>query len=819
MKQCFFIRYYILLFTLLAPAKGSGQEPTISGKISDRATGEPIPYANIVFVNTTVGTTSNINGYYSLQANDTARVLQVSAVGYSKRFIMADTLGSPVLNIELSEEVIPIAEIEVTPGVNPAHRIMQEISIHKKDNDPAFFPDWRSSLYSKLEIDLKNLKKPDKTNKFWDQVGFVFDYMDTLETDGKTFLPVFITETVSDLYHVEDGDDYEYITANKTSGMQTNMVSEFTGKLYTNVNPYSNFINMADAALISPLHDQGLSYYRYFLRDSAWVDGEKIYELSFFPKQKQEPVFKGKFWISSSSYALKRIEMRLSENANINFVQDLVFEKEYRLKDGRYIPDNESIWADLNLQTNKKGKMAGLMGRKSTKYKDFQFPSKIVKIRKNQKEVSVSPNAFANGEQFWDSIRPFNLNDREMAIYEMVDSLKNVPVIKTAFDYIHMFFFGYKDIGLFEIGPYYYMYSYNEIEGNRFRFGGRTTQKFSPNLRLNGYLAYGVKDDSFKFSTGAEYYFQKDNLFSISTQYQHDYELLGRSGNTFMEDNILMTVLSKDPLSKLNMVNRFRFEIRKEWSVAWSNRLKLETSEIKSGPYVPFFDRQMNPVNAIRNTEIVFNTRLSPKERTVTGTFEKTSLGSPLPIMNINTSAGIKGFLSGNYNYLKLQADIYDKLPLHPVGYTTVFIQAGRIWGDLPFPLVKIHEGNETYSLDKYAFNLMNYQEFVSDRYVGVGAEHHFQGYFFNKTPLLRKLKWREVIGGKWLTGDIDLSGHNQLLFPQEMKPLNGKSYGEVSAGIENILKVIRVDGVWRLTGNKSGHDRFLMLVSIQFSL
>jgi len=809
--------FLILPIFIASRIPAFGQQ-LLTGRITDKDTGEPVPYTNIVFENTTIGAMSNADGYYKLSGVPPGKNLLISAVGYEKQLVPFGAIQFPVFNIELKEEVIPISEITVSPGENPALKILKQVLDRKKDNDPSFYPDWQSRVYNKIEIDLKNINKPDKKSKLWNQIGFIYDYVDTLDSDGKTFLPIFITETLSDYFHLQDGTEHEKIIANKISGVRTNMVSEFTGNLYTNVNPYNNFINLTNIGLISPLNEQGLNYYRYYLRDSSIVAGKKIYELSFFPKHKQEPVFKGRFWVADSTFALTRIEMKLSENANVNFLRDMAFEKTYTLYKDYYIPSKEALWIDLNLQKNDKGKLIGIIGRRSVVYDNFKFCINAKKIKKYEKEVTVLSDALSYSEQFWDSIRPIGLQAREAAIYEMVDSLKNVPIIKTVFDYIHMFFFGYKDVGKFEIGPYYYMYSFNKIEGNRFRFGGRTTEDFSSKLRLNGYLAYGLKDEGLKYRAGAEYFFQKDKRFSLETQCQHDYELLGRSGNAFMEDNILMSIMSKKPLSKLNMVNRFSFQADKEWSRTFSNTLKFSSTEIKSSEFVPFFDKEQNPVSGIHNTEISLNTRLSPKERTILGKFEKTSLGSTLPIFNLKAGVGIKNVLSGDYSYLSLQADMYDKLPVYPVGYTACLLQAGRTWGDVPFPLTKIHEGNETYAYDRYAFNLMNYQEFISDRYAGISIEHHFQGYFFNKIPLLRKLKWREVIGGKWLIGDLDKSHHDQLIFPEGMQPLNGKTYTELSAGIENILKIIRIDTVWRLTKGISDYDKVVVLLSLQFS-
>ena len=536
-------------------------QKSISGKIINKITQEPIPYANIVPEKKNIGSVSDVNGFFTFETKEPVNKIIISAVGFQKKEIAIDTLHNDFLNVELEEEVIKISEITITPGVNPAHRILREIIKRKEVNNTTSLPDWKAKLYSKLEVDLKNVKKTERDSKFWNQIDFIYDYVDTLNTDGKTFLPVFMSETVSDYQHYSDGTYQEKIQATKTSGMKSTMVTEFMRKLYADVNPYDNFYTLEELGLISPLNDQGLLYYKYFLRDSAIVNGQKIYEMSFFPKQKQTPTFKGKCWVADSSFALTKIEMTLSPTANINFLSEVVFEKTYKYKDNHYVPEKESLWLDFNLQKNEKGKMIGLIGRKTLSYDDFAFISENEKINKKQKEVTLSVDALKHDEQYWDSIRPRALDKREAGVYKMVDSLQNVPIIKTTFDYIQMFFFGYKDFGKFELGPYFYMYSKNEIEGHRFRLGGRTTLEFNPKLRLNGYVAYGTKDEDFKYSGGVEYFFKKDKRFSIEFQYKHDYELLGKSDNAFNEDNILTAFLSKNSLSKLSMVDRFYFQL------------------------------------------------------------------------------------------------------------------------------------------------------------------------------------------------------------------------------------------------------------------
>ena len=149
----------------------------------------------------------------------------------------------------------------------------------------------------------------------------------------------------------------------------------------------------------------------------------------------------------------------------------------------------------------------------------------------------------------------------------------------------------------------------------------------------------------------------------------------------------------------------------------------------------------------------------------------------------------------------------------------TFYFQAGKIWGNVPWPLMKIHEGNESYAYDPFAFNLMNYQEFVSDTYVSLFLEHHFQGFFLNKIPVFHRLKWREIVGMRSLFGNYDPTQHAGMVFPKGMTGLRSTPYTEFSAGIENILKIIRVDAVWRYNYNDNRKVVLGLLFSLQITL
>jgi hypothetical protein len=121
------------------------------------------------------------------------------------------------------------------------------------------------------------------------------------------------------------------------------------------------------------------------------------------------------------------------------------------------------------------------------------------------------------------------------------------------------------------------------------------------------------------------------------------------------------------------------------------------------------------------------------------------------------------------------------------------------VYGTLPYPLLKLHEGNETYAYDPLAFNMMNYYEFVSDAYLSLFAEQHFQGFFLNRIPLLRSLNWREVVGCHILYGRLSDKNRHFMVFPEGLYRLS-EPYYEASAGIENIFKLFRIQAMWRFS-------------------
>ncbi|MEI6275507.1 MAG: DUF5686 family protein [Prolixibacteraceae bacterium] len=817
MKKIISLIFILSIFTVQLL---QAQKTVFSGKITEAKTGMPIPYVTIVFKGTFIGTMSDLNGNFNLSSNTPTTTIEITCIGYKRKEIAVNLKQSVNLKIVLEEDMIMTGEVVVRPGENPAIPLFKKIVEHKRENNPANFPSWHSSLYSKVEVDLKNIDKNLRTKKILESFDFVFDYMDSLKTEGKAFLPVFFSETFSNYFHEEGTPkDREEIVANKASGMTTNMISKFTGKLYEGLNPYDNFLMIKDVGLISPLNSLGLQFYKYYLQDSTVKEGKKYYELSFKPKSVQSPSFRGRFWVEAGSYAVTKIDMQLSEKANVNFVNNFKYSVEYALVSDKWTPKNELIVLDVDIQKNAKSKRIGVIGRKTNFYQDFIFEKAIgVKLEANE-QISVRDDAYNRNTKFWEDSRPIELQKREQGIYTMVDSIKHVPLYKTASEYLYMLYYGYRDLGKVEIGQYYSFYSNNPVEGNRFKFGARTTMKFNPNLRINGYVAYGSQDELWKYSGGFEYYFSKKPKDYLSVQYKHDYEIFGKSDNAFMIDNVLNTLLKKRSFNKLNLTNRIAINYEKEWVAGLTNKFSFNGTKFFSAPFVQFIAPSGNVIPSITNSEIGINTRYAPNEYYIQDGFERSKFENSKPIFNLSLSKGIKGLLGGEFDYLRVEAKVNQKLKLNPFGFLYYSLQAGRIWGEVPFPLMKIHEGNDTYVYDFYSFNMMFMQEFVSDKYATILLEHHFQGYFLNKIPIFRRLKWRELVGVHTLWGNYDPSQHTSMLFPEGMKGLQNNPYTELSLGLENVFKVFKIVGVWRTNKLDQTGSRFGIVGTMQIAL
>ena len=440
---------------------------------------------------------------------------------------------------------------------------------------------------------------------------------------------------------------------------------------------------------------------------------------------------------------------------------------------------------------------------------------------KSNVAVSINEDAWDKGNEYWDSTRFEDLNEEETKIYTMVDTVLTMPAFKNIYDLVALITSGYYTVKYFEYGPVGSTYSFNGIEGHRFRIGGRTSNLWNNQFRLYGHIAYGLKDFEFKYGIGAQYILNKNPRRAIDISYKNDMEQLGASTRAFQVDNILSSLFNTSLNQSLTIVEEYKSSFMYEYFNGFSNTLTFKHRSIfpLGEQHFTVYEQDNKPTQLknIITSEIELKTHFAYKEMFYVEEFNRQSIGTKNPEFNMWYSYGIPNLLNSQFEYHKFQISMKQRFNLFSFGYSTYIISWGKVWGELPYPILEVHPGNETWIFDDYAYNRMSYYEFISDEFFMANYSHNFRGLFFNHVPLLRRLKWREVVYGKVLIGSITDKNREYSEFPSNTSILS-KPYYEVGVGIENIFKILRIDASWRLSYlDKEDVSPFGIMASFRF--
>ncbi|WP_407523450.1 DUF5686 family protein [Lacibacter sp. MH-610] len=818
-----------LCFTLLfwINCSAVAQTKIIAGLIKDSHSEEPIPFASVQMKNSGIGKLSDSAGRFFLRltTEQFADSLTVSYVGYTyfARVLSVPAGDTLFLTINLERGSIQ-KEVIIKSKKTRGWYLWRKIVQKKAENDRYRFENFGYELYNKLEVDLNRIN----TDKFKNirllrPFGFIIEQTVDSTSEDKPFLPVFLTETISDYYFQKTPlKRREEIKASRTSGLKNESVQKLLGGMDQNVNVYNNYIPVFDKRFVSPISDNGDAFYNYRLTDTQYIGGKRFFHLVFAPKHQGENTFLGDCWVHDSSFAIQKMNLRLADDANVNFVEKLSIIQEYKLvKDSIWFLSKDKFVIDVAPIGKQK---FGVTGRKTTTYQNISINAGSVweALQKNKKleETVLLPGASEQTELYWQQQRHDTLSKNEKAIYAMVDTLQKMPLFKKYTNTITFLATGYKPIGNYEYGPWFNVISYDRIEGIRPRFDFGTSTAFSKKWWLRGYLAYGIRDQQFKGRFEITHLFKKNPRERLYLSYLNDYDFGQAYYDEVGQDNIFSLAIRKQgvPLKFLK-IEQQKIEYSKETSSGFTFGViatHKQFNPVRALPSLSYFDEPGNG-GTLNNTELTFRVRFAYLERFVEGTFLRSSLGSPYPIAELRYSKGIAGVFNSKYNYNKLSLSINDYQKIGGAGEIYYNIYGGRVFGTLPFTMLEIHPGNEIYYYNKYAFNLMNRFEYISDRYAGINFEHNVGNGMFRLIKPTRSLKLRQFWTAKVLWGNLSdankkLNYTDQYYDATAMKfdaatgkgwfpfqTLGDKTYMELGTGVDNIFKVLRLDLIWRV--------------------
>lgn len=799
--------YPIFLFvfvTSLLSLSGFAQIKTLSGVVQDASSEERIPFASLSFSGTTVGKLTDSSGGFSFYLNNwPADTLLITCVGYQPyRYIIPKSKDSIRLTVNMERGTFNEGA-SVKVKVNKGLLVWKKIVLNKPDNDRYKFDNFSYELYNKMELDLKNInfQKFGKLKPLKPVTDLINQNIDTSE--GIRYLPTYLVEALSDYYYQKNPKRRrEIIKAANTNGIKNESILKFMGGMDQVVNVYNNFIPVFDKQFISPISDNGDYYYNYRVADTQMVAGHRYFHLIFTPRRTGGDTFEGDCWVHVGSYAIQKMSLRLGKEANVNFVENLSIIQEYKLiNDTTWFLAKDKYVLDISPTGTDK---PGFIGRKTTTYRNIVVNDTAVirELARNKvmEEIITLPQAAEKDKAFWSEARHEPLSKTESGIIRMIDTLTNAPVFQKFTKTMAFLGTGYKDIGNYQIGPWFNWITSNGWEGFRIRFDLATNKYFNKKIKLHTYLAYGFGDKKLKGMAEAFYLPNKDPRTFFYASFTNDLDWGQNYYGEVSQDNVFALAIRKKGVPIKNIkVNEKRFEFFNE-TLPWMSN-KLTITHKSSLPL-----RNLVPLDSFKATasgdpltsfEVSLRLRFAWLERFVESHFYRTSLGSAYPIGEINISRGFAGILKSSYNYTKVSASISDFVNIPPFGNISWYIYGGKTFGRVPYTLLDIAPGNELYYYNKYAFNMMNRWEFIHDKYGGVNIEHNIGNGIFRFFP---KLKLRQFWTAKALWGSLS-DANKAYNFKQghTFQSLDGNTYLELGTGIDNIFRLFRIDFVWRV--------------------
>ena len=803
---------FLYLFFLLVCGATIGQVK-ISGVVIDEEN-QTVPFANIVFLNSTTGTVSDENGKFYLESNETYTQIEVSFLGYETKIVPVKSRDFN-LTITLKETASQLEEVFIYSGKvkkkgNPAIAILKKIWAKKRQNGIYLFDQYQYEKYEKLEFDMNNIDSAFMEKKLFKGMEFIFEGVDTSRVTGKAFLPIFINESVYNTFGKNKGGEKlrEDLVANKNSGFDSNQnVIAFIKDLYVDYNIYDSYIKVFDKSFVSPISKvSGISTYNYVLTDSAFIDNKWCYNILYYPRRKSELTFKGDFWVNDTTFAVKEINMQATRSANINWVKDIYIEQEFDvLNDSVFLLKRDYMLSDFSL--NKKDKSKGVYGRRTTMFKNYSFNEEKPAGFYN-KEINIYDEKIYNkADDYWQNSRQEKLSENEVGIYKMLDTLKTVPKFKRLYNLISILGSGYIEFNNFDYGPIYSTFGKNDVEGWRIRVGGRTFLGGNEPWRLEGYTAYGIRDDKFKYGLSGKWMVHPKSRLIIGAGNRRDVEQIGVSltttndvlGRSFASSSLFSSG-DNSKLTSINLSNVFMsFEPKNNLNF----RMGASYRTLESASPATFnLDYWIDRENAISKSDVVqseidFSIRYTPNRKTIGYGVERNEVTDTYSTLFLSYSRGLKGVFKSDFDYQKLQ--LYYRQPILIGGFGRMFttFEIGKTFGEVPLGLLNVVPGNQSYFSIENTYSLLDYYEFVTDTYASLHIEHSFNGRFLSRIPLLRKLNLRELVGIKGVWGEI--SDQNIALNASNINYVAPtKGYYEYSLGIGNIFKVLRIDFSWR---------------------
>ncbi len=823
-------KFFVFLFILIAKISVAQTVTEFFGKVTDATTKEALPYVNVrLFGGVPRATMTDPKGEFRIRSVEKVDSIVFSSIGYRSRNVHVKRGGVQEVNIAMGSDELKLTEITVKAGKKrkrvidtTANYVFYQVLKHKDQNRENNLVSYKYENYDRLQISLLNPSQKFQNFFLFKPFRFAFENKDTT-AEGSMYIPGVIKETVSDVYFRSHPKKQQrvYVKGEKMTGVDNPTVYHLVDVEFQETDPYNSLYYFARTYFSAPFAPIGLSTYYFYVTDTAKMDGRVSYKLHFVGKTKEDLALKGYAWIDSATWAIRYIQFRPNEKANLNFINEYDAKIDFTLVDGKYWMKSREEMGSVGSLFKKKNKL-GLYVQKLVEKRNFEtnvlFPDSFFA---GPEERILLDSARSHRKEYWDTARFSALSKTQERVFEISDTFKLVPAFR-AYQWFGVFFTSaFADAGPLSIGRVLNFGSKNNIEGWRVRFGFETNPRFLKRGTLGNnflrtfyftcYGAYGLKDKDWKYLALMRINLPRKNerWQSLEASYRYDIRVAGQDeSQTLLTFDNIVTLISGKTLSKAMKVREFNINYEKDWVKDFSTITGFNEKVFYDVPGVSNFSHKVNevltPVKQFNVTEFMIDTRYSPRTLYTAGVFYRYFSTTKDPVIMFRYIAGVGSIQSDHFNYHNLQFTLKQRL-FSAIGFTNYSFKAAKILGRAPYTTCYLTQGNLGVLLDKFNYNLLSDFEFVSDQYAQLWIEHHFNGFFFNKIPGFNKLKLREVIIFKSLIGSFSKKNAEVLTVPAELKAPGPVPYIELGFGIENIGYLFRVDFLWRATYRNTG--------------
>ncbi len=801
----------------------------VKGRVFDAKSKQPLPFVDVTFKGTYVGASTDLDGQYKIKTKNPSDTLMATFVGYKTSYKLIAQEDRNRVDFYLEEEGIMGEEVTIIGKKakykkknNPAVELIQKVIANKDKNRIESQDYYNYEQHEKIEIDLNNITQDFVNDKRFKNFSFLWNYLDTSEVNGRTYLPLFMREILSTHhYQKEPKIEKERRNAVKMTkfdeSIDLHTVTGAIDLLYDPVDIYENSISILDNDFLSPLAPWGVNYYRYYIIDTTYVNNQSAIHMAFIPRNKTFIGFTGDLYISNDDkYNVLKTVLGVTKDIALNFVRDIKVVQEFREQDGIYIKNRDEITLDIAITDGG----LGMYGKRNSVLENFTFePPDDPNLLTGLGSLIEAEDAYEKPESYWSDNRLSQLTEKEQGIYEMIDTLVTIPTYKRLVLTTKIIATGYIPAGHIDIGDLGAFFSNNDVEGWRFRFGGETSHSHSSKYQLEAYAAYGLRDKKFKYHGAFTYSLTDDwrknpkNLLTAS--YTHDVIFPGLQLEFIEADNFL-TSIRRGEANQMLFMDKYSLTYFNDTDFGFY-KLGIENTARRPYGSMKFLatrDGMTRNISDVHTMELNVAVEYSPNATFLQGRKNRVPVIDNVPRFQMSYTGAFKGILGSEHAYHKLALIAKKRIPLSIVGRSLAEMEVGKVFAgdDLPYILLYIPRANQSYSFQRNSFNTMNFLEFATDQYVRFAWQHFFDGYLINRIPLIRKLNLKEILTAKivWgsLTNRLNPSnpGNEHLIQFNENEngqaftyPLEGnRPYIEYGFGIYNILRFLRFDLVKR---------------------